>query len=332
MSNFGNNSFKLIMSPGYEHPNNSDSKDLHQIILSQNVFNFSSIQDAYIFFRQKFSEKLPQVDSEEEIHKYILDIMKKDDEMDLNEKYICSFYLAMNKNLLSKDVIDDILEEEFHLTLMDWLKYEKKFVEDELYEAQNKSTNKNNYNFNIYIGLLINIISLYEIFHIKSKDLVEFNFYEKLFKINKFVKLNIKLNINISLSFLINKIENLLQKWKIQQDCYILSQNILKFTKTREKTFLSKKTKRPEVSKEKEETEADSEEGVGSMNSDLTQNYNSKKLGGLFIKNKKNINKNKKVNFDLQNNQTFFFNKEERVSSHFNNIEKCDNQNSSLRF
>ena len=193
MSNFGNNSFKLIMSPGYEHPNNSDSKDLHQIILSQNVFNFSSIQDAYIFFRQKFSEKLPQVDSEEEIHKYILDIMKKDDEMDLNEKYICSFYLAMNKNLLSKDVIDDILEEEFHLTLMDWLKYEKKFVEDELYEAQNKSTNKNNYNFNIYIGLLINIISLYEIFHIKSKDLVEFNFYEKLFKINKFVKLNIKL-------------------------------------------------------------------------------------------------------------------------------------------
>jgi hypothetical protein len=48
-------------------------------------------------------------------------------------------------------------------------------------------------------------------------------------------------------------------------------------------------------------------------------NSNKPKLGGLFVKNKNNLNKNKKVNFDLQNNKIIIFDKEDKVSSLFNN-------------
>ena len=54
------------------------------------------------------------------------------------------------------------------------------------------------------------------------------------------------------------------------------------------------------------------------MKSD-SANSSKTKLGGLFVKNKNNLNKNKKVNFDLQNNQIIIFDKEDKVSSLFNN-------------
>jgi hypothetical protein len=251
--------------------------------------------------------------------------MKNDDEFDLNEKYICSFYLVMNKHLLSKETIKDIIDEEFHLTLMKWLRGEKHYIKDDINEMKdsnsntNTNTNTNNYNFNIYIGLLINIISLFEILPIKSSDLVEFNFYEKLFKLNKFVKFKLSVFIKVSLSFLTDKMENLLQKWKTQEECYNLSKNIILFTKSKEKSLLGKKTKRNNnIEKDKEETEADSEEGASSVKRN-SGNSNKPKLGGLFVKNKNNLNKNKKVNFDLQNNKIIFFDKEDKVSSLLNN-------------
>ena len=321
MSNFGNNSFKLIMnnsSESYEKSTLESEETVPMINKKKNNLIFNSIEEAYMVFKKMYSNILPTIDSEQEIHYYILDIMKDDDEMDLNEKYICSFYLAMNKHLLSKETIKDIIDEEFHLTLMKWLRREKNYIKDDINEIQDSNTNTNNYKFNIYIGLLINIISLFEILPIKSSDLAEFNFYEKLFKLNKFVKFKLSLFIKISISFLYDRIENLLQKWKTQEECYNLSKNILIFTKTKEKNLLGKKTKRNDnAEKDKEETEADSEEGASSVKRNSV-NANKTKLGGLFVKNKNNLNKNKKVNFDLQNNQIIFFDKEDKVSSLFN--------------
>ena len=324
MSNFGNNSFKLIMNnsnESYEKSTLESEETVPMINKEKNNLSFISIEEAYKMFTKRYSNILPTIDSEQEVHYYILDIMKNDDEFDLNEKYICSFYLAMNKHLLSKETIKDIIDEEFHLTLMKWLRGEKNYIKDDIYEIQdsNSNTNTNNYNFNIYIGLLINIISLFEILPIKSSDLVEFNFYEKLFKLNKFVKFKLSVFIKASLSFLTDKMENLLQKWKTQEECYNLSKNIMIFTKSKEKNLLGKKTKRNNnIEKDKEETEADSEEGASSVKSDSV-NSSKTKLGGLFVKNKNIINKNKKVNFDLQNNQIIFFDKEDKASSLFNN-------------
>ena len=322
MSNFGNNSFKLIMNnsnESYEKSTLESEETVPMINKEKNNLSFISIEEAYMIFKKRYSNILPTIDSEQEIHYYILDIMKDDDEMDLNEKYICSFYLAMNKHLLSKETIKDLLDEEFHLTLMKWLRREKHYIKDEINEIQdsnsNTNSNSNNYNFNIYIGLLINIISLFEILPIKSSDLAEFNFYEKLFKLNKFVKFKLSVFIKTSLSFLTEKIENLLQKWKTQEECYNLSKNILLFNISKEKNLLGKKTKRNNnTEKDKEETEADSEEGASSVKRN-SGNSNKPKLGGLFVKNKNNLNKNKKVNFDLQNNQIIFFDKEDKVSS-----------------
>ena len=322
MSNFGNNSFKLIMNnsnESYEKSTLESEETVPMINKEKNNLNFISIEEAYMIFKKRYSNILPTIYSEQEIHYYILDIMKDDDEMDLNEKYICSFYLAMNKNLLSKETIKDLLDEEFHLTLMKWLRREKHYIKDEINEIQdsnsNINSNTNNYNFNIYIRLLINIISLFEILPIKSSDLAEFNFYEKLFKLNKFVKFKLSVFIKASLSFLTEKIENLLQKWKTQEECYNLSKNILLFNISKEKNLLGKKTKRNNnIEKDKEETEADSEEGASSVKRN-SGNPNKPKLGGLFVKNKNNLNKNKKVNFDLQNNQIIFFDKEDKVSS-----------------
>ena len=238
--------------------------------------------------------------------------MKREDKMDLNEKYICSIYLAMNRHLLTKEIKEDILEEEFHLVLINWLVEERYLVEDEINE------NKNNINsFIIYIGLLINIISLFEILPIKAGDLSEFKFYKKLFKINKFVKLNINLIINISLSFFIKKIESILKKWDTQLDCLYLAKKLDKFLKNKQKLFLGKKTKRnidDKEDKDREDTETDSASDRGES---FNENNNQSRLGGLFIKNKNNINKNKKVNFDLENNKIIFFDKEENVSNLF---------------
>ena len=326
MSNFGNNTFKLIMNKSNESYEKStlESEETESMINKEkNNLGLISIEEAYMEFKKRYSDILPTIDSEQEIHYYILDIMKNDNEMDLNEKYICSFYLAMNKHLLSKEMIKDILDEEFHLTLMKWLRREKHYIKDDLNEIQdsnsNIKSNTNNYNFNIYIGLLINIISLFEILPIKSSDLVEFNFYEKLFKLNKFVKFKLSVFIKISISFLTDKIDNLLQKWKTQEECYNLSKNIILFTKTNEKYLLGKKTKRSDnAEKDKEETEADSEEGASSVKRDSVT-CSKTKLGGLFVKNKNNLNKNKKVNFDLSNNKIIFFDKEDKASSLFNN-------------
>ena len=323
MSNFGNNSFKLIMNnsnESYEKSTLDSEESVPMISKEKNNSSFNSIEEAYMMFKKRYSDILPTIDSEQEVHYYILDMMKNDNEMDLNEKYICSFYIAMNKYLLSKETIKDLLDEEFHLTLMKWLRREKNYIKDDINEIQdsNSNPNTNNYNFNIYIGLLINIISLFEILPIKTSDLFEFNLYKKLFKLNKFVKLNKNININVSLSFLINKIEKILKKWKNKMECYELAQQIQKYNEKKETKFIGRKKKRNEIIlKDKEDTEADS-------CSDRGESPILHKLGGLFNKNK--AHKQKKVIFDLENSQILFFDKEEKVSLCNNN--KSDDDDS----
>ena len=308
MSVFRNNAFDMIMNyPCKESPQEQNTgivieleeQPIHE---TNNNLKITSLKEAINIYKKIFSERIPKIDSKKEIYKYIISTMKKEDEMDLNDKYIFSIYIALNKQLLNKSIKKDILEEEFHLMLINWLLEEKKYVEIELLENNNI-----NY-FNIYIGLLINIISIFEILPIKSKDLFEFNFCVKFFKIYKFVTLNINLNINVSLSFLINKIEKILKKWDNQMECYYLAKNIKNYNEKREQALLGKKIKRSNFDEEKDDTETDSSSDRGESNNDY-------KLGGLFNINKnKVINKNKKVSFDLDNNKKIFFDKDNKVS------------------
>ena len=315
MSYFENKSFDLIMNYQQENENQElyqENTHYSHYIQDNSSLRISTLEEAITEYYKLFSERLPKKKSKREIHKYILDKMKIEDELDLNERYIFSIYISLNKDLLNKEIKKDIMEEELHLTLMKWLQEEKALVADEI------SENKNIYNFNIFIGLLINIISLFEILPIKTSDLFEFNLYKKLFKLNKFVKLNKNININVSLSFLINKIEKILKKWKNKMECYELAQQIKKYNEKKETKFIGRKKKRNEIIlKDKEDTEADS-------CSDRGESPILHKLGGLFNKNK--AHKQKKVIFDLENSQILFFDKEEKVSLCNNN--KSDDDDS----
>ena len=315
MSIFGKCAFDL-MNNCYKSPlfaaTKIEQKEENTKIYPLVDYQITSLKDAIVIYKRAFADKIPKKDSSQEIHKYIIETIKKEDEMDLNEKYIFSIYLAMNRHLLNEEIKKDIMEEEFHLVLINWLYEEKYYVEDLLNENKNANNIKN---FNIYIGLLINIISLFEILHIKSKDLCEFKFYKKLFKINNFVKLNININLNISLSFLINKIEKLLKKWDTQTNCFYLAKSIKSFNEAKKVNLLGRKTKRSiEKDRDREDTEAESGSDRGESN---WENCTESKFGGLFVKNKSNLNKNKKVNFDLECNKTIVFDNEEKVSNLF---------------
>ena len=284
MSIYGSCNFKLFMGDTKQNKTGDAPKKTN---LSE---GFSP--NILVIFKELFKYNLPYINNKEELHKYILEISKIEDKMNLNEKYICSICLAVNKNLFTKKIIEDVLEEEFHLTLMKWLKNEKHIIEE---------INKDDpYKFNIYIGLLINIITLYEIFPIKTKDLCKFHFYKNLLKLSNLIKLNIK-NSSPFL-FSLNK---LLKKWKQQIECFNLSIN--------SQNFLGKKTKKNNNEqqndnnnndgvikiefKDKNETEASSEE---------------KEEANIETKT------NKKISFDLQKNKIYFYNKDNSPSQLLN--------------
>ena len=54
---------------------------------------------SFISFKELFKNMLPKINNKEDIHRYILEIIKKEDQMDLNEKYISSICLVMNKQI-----------------------------------------------------------------------------------------------------------------------------------------------------------------------------------------------------------------------------------------
>ena len=242
MSIYGSCNFRLFM--GYSKKNKTLELEENPKKDKKKIEAFSP--NILIIFKDLFKYNIPKINNKEELHEYILEVSKIEDKMNLDEKYICSICLAINRNLFTTKIIEDAFEEEFHLTLMKWLKNEKHIIEE-----QNRD---NPFKFNIYIGLLINIITLYEIFPIKTKDLFKFNLYKKLLKLSNLIKLNIKNSFPFLLS--LNK---LLKKWKQQID-YFNFQNFI---------FLGKKTKEKKNDqqnhnnknfKDKNETDASSEE------------------------------------------------------------------------
>ena len=260
MSIYGSCNFKLFM--GDAQPiQQSKTIELEETpkktIKPPNTF-FPNI---LLIFKDLFKYNLPIITNKEGLHKYILEISKIEEKMNLNEKYICSICLSINKNLFTKEIIESVLEEEFHLILMKWLKNEKHIIEE--------PNRDNPYKFNIYIGLLINIISLFEIFPIKTRDLCKFHLYKKLLKLSKLIKLN----INNSFPFLL-PLNKLLNKWKQQIDCFSLSPEAQNFT------FLGKKTK------------ANSDEQYDNKNKNNKNNNNNNRNNNNNNNNDNNININ----------------------------------------
>jgi len=225
------------------------------------------IKDAYHEFRRIFASKLPKSDNKLNFHRYIRNIISNEQNMDLKDKYICSIYISWNKNLLTKEIINDIINNNFHVILLDWVSKESYVIYDYC-----ENENKNNVKFNIFMGLLINTISLFETFNIKSSDLSEYYFYDIFFNLNENIKLNVKQNYPF-----LESLENLIKKWKKQIDCFNISKTIQKF-----QTFLGKKTKATNVgakkclrkkkkngNKNKKDKEPETEDNSGENNNEI---------------------------------------------------------------
>lgn len=233
--------------------------------------------------------------TEKEKYDYIQEALEIYKNKNLYEKYAISINIIMNKELITQD--KDILQE-LCKSLIEWTVVEKNNLEKLIFELNN---NLNIYiNINIFIGLLINLINLLEISNITINNLIKNQFIKKLNILFNFLKCCLIpnfININpkykeVSLKFLIKKFEKILSKWKKQADCYELSQKIIDFFGKRKSSLLGKK-------KLRENTNDD----------DI--NNSSTESGENFIK---DLN-NKKVEFDLHENETYYYDQNDIVSS-----------------
>ena len=119
------------------------------------------------------------------------------------------------------------------------------------------------------MGLLINTISLFEAFNIKSSDLSEYYFYDIFFNLNENIKLNVKQNYPF-----LESLDNLIKKWKKQIDCFNISKTIQKF-----QSYLGKKTKatvgakkclkKKKNKKNKKDKEPETEDNSGENNNEI---------------------------------------------------------------
>lgn len=220
-------------------------------------------------------------DIERNYNDYIKETIKKLRENNLYEKYSISIYIVINKERIKNN---ENLLKDIKISFVNALYEEKKNLEKTFLVLNNNLNSIILININIFIGLLINIINLFETFGIKSfsqnsvNKLNDIFIFLKNYLIPNFISLN-PLYKNISLDFLLKKIEKLLSKLKIKEECYQLSRNILNYLGNEKAKFLSKKKKR--------------------------ENQNN--LDEI-------IDINKKVKFDLDKNIIYEYDKDEIIS------------------
>ena len=185
-----------------------------------------------------------RTDIDKNLNDFIKEVLKKLREANLYQKYSVSIFLVLNKERIENN---ENLLKEIKISFINALFDEKNKLEKTL--VLNKNLNSILININIFIGLLINIINLLETFGIKSfsqnlvNNLNDIFIFLKNNLIPNFISLN-PFYKNISLDFLLKKIEKLLSKLKIKEECYQLSRNILNFLGNEKTKFLSKKMKR----------------------------------------------------------------------------------------
>lgn len=138
-------------------------------------------------------ESYPDAQEMETFHQCVIQMFKFDKEIDIDTKIFLTSCVINNCHMLTN--LDDFFEEECHLSLVDWIYNLFRF---------NK---KNNLPFDQKLrDLLNNILIIFEILPIKTKDLLSLKIFEKLNKIRKFIK-----HSKCPLTF---KLKRLLKYWK----------------------------------------------------------------------------------------------------------------------
>ncbi len=211
-----------------------------------------------------------KANSVNELETFIIQIIKKEDALNIFQKITFTYSILLNKEKF--DDLKEFYEEECHLSLLNWIWKEKKILK---YPCINF-----NHLFNV-LALLNNILNIFQILPINSKDIIDLKLFDKLNNIRSLIK-----NWNIEHPIL-NLISNLLDKWK-------------KNIEESKEIKLNKKRNRSE-----DETEADSD--INLLNNNIK----------VIIPKKVNINNKikKNIHIDLSKNRIIYFDKDDIPSS-----------------
>lgn len=233
----------------------------------------------------------------ENFNSLILNGIKNDKEMSLGEKINFSEFILENKDKFLNDrkLVQDFMEEEGHVCLLNWV-----WKKNNSFKIKLSKDNLNLYSIieiNIILVLLKNILNIFDFLPIKSKDILELKFYEKLLKLKNLIKLYSNFN-------LLNLIDKILQKWKAAVDTFY-DQTIISCFLLNHLNIKRQRPKEEDDKEDKDETEADSEAGQSFV-----------KFENSNLDNKININKTKtkkhlKVSFDFSLNSIKYFNQED---------------------
>ena len=238
-----------------------DEESTYQIIDNEDLnisnSNFCGIENPI---------ELPfKANSVNELETYIIQIIKKEDTLNIFQKYNFTYSILLNSDKFND--LKEFYEEECHLSLLNWVWKERKTLKYP------------NIYFNKLLGILYllnNILNIFQILHFNSKDILDLKLFEKLNSIRSLIK-----NWNMDIPIL-NLIKEVLDKWK----CSIEESKEIKLNKKRNRS--------------EEETEADSDINLSLNNIKVifpqTVNINNK------IKKKKHVSidlsKNKTIYFD----------------------------------
>ena len=204
-----------------------------------------------------------KINSIENFEIFIIETIKQETNLNIYQKISFTNSILLNNDKL--DQLKEFYEEECHLSLLNWIWNERIFLKNP------------KYNINKLFGLLallINILNIFTILPINSKDILDLKLYEKLIKIKEFIKKWSNQHKIITLiSFILNK-------WKLSVE------------EEYEKKLIEKKNRN--------KSEGDSNINLLSYkynNVNIQKNVNNKKV-------KKNIK------IDLSKNTVLFFNKD----------------------
>ena len=260
-----------------ESLNEQEKKDDKSIPLNENstypIINKEDISLSKInFCGIENPIELPfKANSVNELETFIIQIIKKEDALNLFQKITFTYSILLNKDKFND--LKEFYEEECHLSLLNWVWKERKILK---YPCLNF-----NHLFNI-LALLNNILNIFQILPINSKDIIDLKLFDKLNIIRYLIK-NWKIEHPI-----LNLISNLLDKWK---------KNI------EESKDIKLNVKR---NRSEDETEADSD--INLLNNNIKVII-PKKVNNISNKIKKNIC------IDLSKNRIIYFDKNDIPSS-----------------
>ena len=238
------------------------------LIIRNEDFNFINLNSREIQNPIEFPFKANSIN---ELETFIIEVIKQEENLHIFQKITFTNSILVNKDKFSE--LKEFYEEECHLSLLNWIWKEKKILK---YPCINF-----NHLFNV-LALLNNILNIFQILSINSKDILDLKLFDKLNIIRYLIK-NWKIDHPI-----LKLISNLLEKWE-------------KILEESKEIKLNKKRNRSE-----DETEADSD--INLLNNNIKVII-PKKVNNINNKIKKNIC------IDLSKNRIIYFDKNDIPSS-----------------